>query len=163
MKLFCIAILLANNAFSSSPLGRLGGAICPERDGLAVYQARILYNSINNIFTVFEGNCAKVSTARIGHTEEINDVTFEPNNYVIDIYPNPNNGKAIINMMEAGITKATLKVYDVNGRVVYEDVIQNINGKNYELNLNTISGIYFVEVKDTENEQVYKQKLIINK
>ena len=56
-----------------------------------------------------------------------------------------------------------LKMYDVNGRVVFEDNVTNTTDKNYELNVDVKSGIYFVEVIDTNTDTYYKQKLVIQK
>ncbi len=72
-------------------------------------------------------------------------------------------GKAIVNLRDAGITSMRLKMYDVNGRVVFEDNITDTTDKNYELNTDVKSGIYFVEVIDTNTDTYYKQKLVIQK
>lgn len=138
---------------------------CPERDGLVVYQARVLFNSINNVFRLFEGNCNKVSddddNQRNGKPVTNNAIVQSYN--VIEVYPNPNTGKAIVNLKDAGITSMRLKMYDVNGRVVFEDNITDTTDKNYELNTDVKSGIYFVEVIDTNTDTYYKQKLVIQK
>jgi len=55
-----------------------------------------------------------------------------------------------------------VKVYDVNGRVVYEDKVSDASDT-YQLNLDVKSGIYFVEVIDSNTETIYKQKLVIQK
>ena len=56
-----------------------------------------------------------------------------------------------------------LKVYDVNGRVVFEDKVSDDTTKNYELNMDVKSGMYFVEIVDTNTDTYYKQKLMIQK
>ena len=83
------------------------------------------------------------------------------NNFNFNIYPNPNTGNTTINLMEAGIITMQLKIYDVNGRVVFEDTVKDMAGKNYELNVELKSGMYFVEVVDLTTDAHYKQKLVI--
>ncbi len=83
------------------------------------------------------------------------------NNFNFNIYPNPNTGNATINLTEAGIITMQLKVYDVNGRVVFEDTAEDMAGKNYDLKVELKSGMYFVEVVDLTTDAHYKQKLVI--
>ena len=49
--------------------------------------------------------------------------------------------------MDAGISSMVLKVYDVNGRIVFEDKVSDATNKNYELNIDVKSGMYFVAAK----------------
>lgn len=137
---------------------------CPDRDGSVVYQARVLYNSMNNIYRHFEDSCGTVaSNNRMGSANEINDPTITELYNVLQIFPNPNSGKSLINFTDANITNMQLKVYDVNGRVVFEDKVNDVTDKFYELNLDVKNGIYFVEVFDTNTEVRFKQKLVIQK
>ncbi len=56
-----------------------------------------------------------------------------------------------------------LKVYDVNGKIVFEDKVEEATDVDYELNLDVKSGIYFIEVLDLNTDTYYKQKLIVQK
>ena len=154
-----------NTALDSTDASRLLALAkgCPERDGLVVYQARVLHNSINNRYQLFQSNCTTASSARLGNTKADVNNPIVPEYNTIDVYPNPNTGNAIINLKDAGITSMTLKIYDVNGRVVFEDKVTDVSDKNYELTIDVKSGIYFVEVIDTNTETYYKQKLVIQK
>jgi hypothetical protein len=134
---------------------------CPDRDGLAVYQARVLYNSIHQHYTHFEDNCTMPSGARMGNSEDHQSTSAPSYDNLISIYPNPNTGNATINLIDAGIMTMQLKVYDVNGRLVFEDRVEDMAGKNYELNVELKSGMYFVEVVDITTDAHYKQKLVI--
>lgn len=136
---------------------------CPDRDGAVVYQARVLYNIINNSSKHFEDSCDVTnSSSRMSNN---NSTTIEKENEynVLQIYPNPNNGKCLINFYDANITSMQLKVYDVNGRVIYEENVSDVTDKIYALNLDVKNGIYFIEVIDLNTEARYKQKLIIQK
>jgi hypothetical protein len=135
---------------------------CPDRDGAVVYQARVLYNSINNIYHHFEDSCITSAANNNRIASNINADAFVTEVYnSLQIYPNPNNGRSLINFRESNITNMQLKVYDVNGRVIYEDKVNDVTDKFYELNLSVKSGIYFVEIYDEITEVRYKQKLVI--
>lgn len=112
--------------------------------------------SINNFSCYL--TCTPAATCSI-----VNSINELKKKNTIDVYPNPNTGMAIINLKDAGITSMTLKVYDVYGRVVFEDKVTDVSDKNYELNVDIKSGIYFVEVIDINTEIYYKQKLVIQK
>lgn len=44
---------------------------------------------------------------------------------------------------------------------MFEDTVEDMAGKNYELNVELKSGMYFVEVVDRTTDAHYKQKLVI--
>jgi hypothetical protein len=136
---------------------------CPDRDGAFVYQARVLYNIINNSSEHYDDSCGTANTN--SRMANINPSTIEKENEynVLQIYPNPNNGKCLINFYDANISSMQLKVYDVNGRVIYEENANDVTNKIYELNLDVKNGVYFIEVIDLNTEVRYKQKLIIQK
>ena len=136
---------------------------CPDRDGSLVYQARVLYNIINNSSEHYEDSCGTANTN--SRMANINPSTLEKENEynILQIYPNPNNGKCLINFYDANIASMQLKIYDVNGRVIYEDNVNDVTNKIYELNLDVKNGIYFIEVVDLNTDTQYKQKLIIQK
>ena len=134
---------------------------CPDRDGAVVYQARVLYNAINKIYRHFEDSCGTtINNSRMAFNNVSDESTTELYNS-LQIFPNPNNGKSLINFSDANITNMILKVYDVNGRVIYEDKVNDVTDKFYELNLSVKSGIYFVEIYDESTDVRYKQKLVI--
>ena len=70
-------------------------------------------------------------------------------------------GNATINLIDAGIITMQLNVYDVNGRLVFEDKVEDMAGKNYDLKVELKSGMYFIEVVDLTTDAHYKQKLVI--
>ena len=73
------------------------------------------------MFRLFEGNCNKVGddddNQRKG-SQIVNNLIVVSKS--IEVYPNPSNHTFNINLMEASIEQASLKVYDVNGRWVLE-------------------------------------------
>ncbi len=72
------------------------------------------------------------------------------------IFPNPSNG--IFNIkIENAIENATISVADLNGRIVYETKIKNINYKVLDLN-HLQNGVYILNISDGSSK--YSQKLI---
>jgi hypothetical protein len=134
---------------------------CPNSDGTCVYQARVLYNSMHDVFIDFEDVCP-ISSARSQQIDVEEKTSVEMTN-AIQIYPNPNTGKAIINLQETDISAMQIKIYDVNGKIVFEDKVEDATNKNYEFSIDEKSGIYFIEILDLKTETHYKQKLIIQK
>lgn len=80
---------------------------------------------------------------------------------LITIYPNPNNGQFIINIAETQLQNALLKIYDINGRLVYEQELKDESKQLFELQTELKNGIYLIEINDTENSVHYTQKIII--
>jgi hypothetical protein len=69
----------------------------------------------------------------------------------LNIFPNPTNGEFVIHF------SGELKIFDLPGRVVYEDKI--VTRTSYTVHQNFAPGVYFVEV--TDGSWVEVQKLII--
>ncbi len=72
------------------------------------------------------------------------------------VYPNPSTGIFTI-QTENLITNAKIAVADLNGRIVHETKIENLDSKALDLN-NLQSGIYILNVSNGENK--YSQKII---
>jgi hypothetical protein len=70
------------------------------------------------------------------------------------IYPNPSNGKFIVEM-ENG--KGVIEIYNVFGEKVFQSKISNPKS---EINLNLSNGMYFYQVKDNK-QFISTGKLII--
>lgn len=134
---------------------------CPDRDGLVVYQSRVLYNSVHEIFKNFEDNCNIPNAQRVGNTESVSSIRDEYN--PIQVYPNPSAGSFVINLAEAHLNNMTLKVYDINGRLVYAQDVEDVTGDLYKLDVDARSGVYLLELSDQTTGTQYRQKLIINK
>lgn len=79
------------------------------------------------------------------------------------IYPNPSNGEAvtIVYNFETNNSSVKLTVYDLSGRTVYADVLNNQIGLHqYQLSANNLNtGMYFVTIDAGESR--LQQKLII--
>ena len=76
---------------------------------------------------------------------------YSKNNYFFNLYPNPSNG-ATINIEFQALTDsdAQIFIYDMMGRIVYSNKMNNRNNINnkYELDVsNLTSGMYFVNLE----------------
>ena len=80
--------------------------------------------------------------------ESINDI-----NSKIKIYPNPANQIVNINSLNK---IEDINIYSVIGQKVLN--FDNLNTNNYEINIrNIIKGIYFIEIKDINNNKILKK------
>ena len=76
------------------------------------------------------------------------------------VSPNPSNGLFKMNFASTQNETLNLNVRDVNGKVVYKDIL-NVNG-NFTTDLDFTSfakGVYFLQIQSGENSRV--EKLII--
>ena len=83
---------------------------------------------------------------------------------MLELFPNPNGGNfTLIISLKDNIDKATITVYDMNGRAIYiETVFSNSNKLVKQLKIaNLKKGTYLFEVKNTR--QTSSTKLVINK
>lgn len=91
-------------------------------------------------------------------SSEVNDLMNEPlqpsnieqsnsieNNF--DVFPNPTNSSVNFTTRETDINEFTLRVFDINGKLILEE---NAFGSNYTLNLGKYS------------EGIYQYRIIIN-
>lgn len=83
--------------------------------------------------------------------DEIND------NQLFTVYPNPTDGKFYLNTTYNS-TNSLIQIYDVNGKIIFSEVENNL--KNHEIELSENSkGIYFVKI--ISDEFVITKRLIL--
>ena len=83
---------------------------------------------------------------------------------MLELFPNPNQGNfTLIISLKENIDKATITVYDMNGKTIYtETVFSNSNKLVKQLKIaNMKKGTYLFEVKNAR--QTTSTKLVINK
>ena len=112
--------------------------------------------------TIYNNCCPSVSQscfiAQSGTATNIKENNLEVS---VSIYPNPNNGQFIVNISETKLSNALLKIYDVNGRIVYEQELKDKANQLYDLQVELNNGIYLIEVSDVNSNMHYKQKIVI--
>ena len=154
---------------------------CPFTDGQVVYNARALYNLVNQTIVVYNDfNCANRGFSfRANNDSAVNQLSNDEelllnqlitneketklkfkqiNNYII--YPNP----AIIevNILRNNSSNETLQIsiLDINGKVLLNKTIINQNNIT-KLNLNLIEGVYVVNITNSNGEKTTNKLVIV--
>lgn len=85
------------------------------------------------------------------------NVGLELNELIPDVYPNPFNEVLFIDVpnISEGLV---VKLYDLNGRIHKSLILDNMHNRITIENL--AGGIYILEIVETKNYKVYRQKLI---
>jgi len=74
------------------------------------------------------------------------------------LYPNPANNIIYLNLSEIAINQALIRIYDMHGKEV---LTQSINQTNFEIDISSLSsGVYFVNIISADD--IITKKLIIN-
>ena len=106
------------------------------------YYDNINLGNVNytNYFNSLINNCSTLSTD-----------TFLKNKKIA-IYPNPNKG--IVNIDLGVKSEVSIKVFNLNGQVIYN--AENIYTQLYQFELNQVSGLYIIEITNQGNKQYFK-------
>tara|TARA_R110002072_G_scaffold291008_1_gene458937 strand:- start:61196 stop:64111 length:2916 start_codon:yes stop_codon:yes gene_type:complete len=70
----------------------------------------------------------------------------------VSISPNPNNG--LVNIDLGTLTDVSLIVYNLSGQVLYQK--ERINTSKYQFGLNSVAGVYFVELSSQGQRKLLK-------
>lgn len=158
---FNVLSRLIQNAYTSSDSLNLFQLAekCPFTEGQVIYQARALYNIINDTSITFEDVCES-GVQRISKTIENDKVESENN---LTIFPNPSTGEINIIFINKELDFLEIKVQDLNGKIVYENKkLTSENGLS-KLLLDVENGIYIVQIKNPINHGYYIEKVLIQK
>jgi len=80
---------------------------------------------------------------------------FEFDNF--RLYPNPSSDVVNIHFDLSTMTNIVFELYDLNGRLVYKDVLNNSNNVAYSLPMNQFSsGMYLLKINDGNHSVVKK-------
>lgn len=128
---------------------------CPYKDGSVVYQARAMWNMLNENIVVFEDNCT-ISDAgsKLNYFQQHENKRISSDE--INIYPNPNNGSFVVMVSERGVYK--IEVTDVSGKLLLSEE-RYITDKT-EMKLNVKAGVYFMRIYD-ENKKMTVKKVVV--
>ena len=129
---------------------------CPTLQGSAVSQAATLYNVVYQTAEVFDNYCPEWVDKSMQITHE--DTTNGELVFGYSIYPIPNNGSFYLKgSLDNGYQ---ITISNSDGRKVFE-MNFNAESKQEFIQTNLVSGSYLVSLKNSKNEEVYKQKIII--
>lgn len=135
---------------------------CPAQMGIGVYQARVLLNSIYDVYYHYESDCGdtnNVAYRKIRNNSELADMPIE-NNFMV--YPNPSNGVIYFTASNMGIETYQVTVYDISGKAIF--MKEYTDGEKVNaIDLNLSNGVYLMQLTDKSNGEVHKQKFVIQK
>jgi hypothetical protein len=82
-------------------------------------------------------------------------------NQVLSVYPNPSTGLLNVSLSSEEIGPVNLKVVDLNGRVIHQELIPSEKLTGYPIQLKSFNpGLYIIEL--LVNKKLIKQKVILN-
>lgn len=149
------------NAFTSADDVLLTSLVnlCPSKDGAVVYQARALRRFVTGGIHHYTNDCSALFASREAATTNLSN-GFIPNLWTVGIYPNPSNGNfSIVSKTEK--ENLQLTIYDVSGKQLLNSTCITENFV-FLMETNLNSGVYFVTIKNAQNETVTK-KLVVTK
>ena len=131
MLINCLANNTVLSAADSSVLATIA-CMDPIVHGSAVYQARAILD--------VDGGC-ETANHNMHLTSDREDVVInsgidQPNEFLIRLYPNPNNGKFVVSSTNE---IAEVKIFDIAGKLVYSAL-----NPSSEIESNLHTGIYIV-------------------
>ncbi|MCC6183008.1 MAG: T9SS type A sorting domain-containing protein [Bacteroidia bacterium] len=114
---------------------------CFDKYGSVITQARVLMNNVSNTLIEFEENCKPEFNQR--KKQISNSVASNVN---VKLYPNPNKGLMQLDYDLGNSQHATIKLYDINGKLISSYKLDSNKGilQMNEQNLN--NGIYFYHI-----------------
>ncbi|MDX2174258.1 MAG: T9SS type A sorting domain-containing protein, partial [Bacteroidota bacterium] len=138
--------------------------LCAGLNGAVVYQARALYSSIYKSIKLYKENCSTATASNVrlqnfGSNETGTEKTLA-NTWSVDVFPNPNNGNFTL-VSKAESETLDVIVSDVAGKIIFN---AKVNTSNFISNLaiSTKAGVYFITIKNSNNESTTKKLLINN-
>jgi PKD repeat protein len=100
------------------------------------------------------GNCTGIASNFTITVEDCASLAENSNSNELIIYPNPTNGFCVLTC-ESNLIGQVLTIYDVDGKVVYTDVIST---KEKLINMNNIAaGIYYLSI---QNQGGYRGRIV---
>ncbi len=153
-------------------------------DNFAIYQAHDRYTGVNSSYIydgswksysslglatslgldvrtcvseLSDGTITKISPMNVSHPKT-NNPKFVSNE--INVYPNPVNNIIYVNLGNAELKNANIKIYDIFGKVIFQQDFNTYSQK-VELNLTSLkSGMYFVHINNGTEKEIRKISII---
>lgn len=79
----------------------------------------------------------------------------------MSVFPNPTNGKCVVNFSSSNSGDMHLKVMNVAGSILYEQIIAHNKNSQIQLDLTVPNGIYFISIGNASEQ--YMQKVVVAK
>jgi hypothetical protein len=163
-KLYKIYLHSKTNAYDAtdeSDLIALANS-CPAQMGIGVYQARVLLNSIYDVYFHYESDCGNTDNVAYRQIRNTDDSADTPSDRNFMVYPNPSSGVVYFTASNMGIESYEVTVYDISGKAIF--IKEYTDGEKVNsIDLNLSNGIYLMQLTDSSNGEVHKQKFVIQK
>jgi len=81
----------------------------------------------------------------------------------IKVFPNPTKDNLLIEFIEP-ISNFSLQIIDITGKTVYKNDYNNYSSNNLNINLELLSGVYFIKISDkseSKNARAFTKKVIV--
>ena len=115
-----------------------------------------------NVMLVASNVCGNDTVYRLVKLSSVGIADANINGEKINIYPNPSDGKFIVNIQTNNNKTLNIKITDITGRIIENNDIEVYNGKDNikQYNLNNLNnGVYLINIV-TENTAITKQVII---
>lgn len=89
-------------------------------------------------------------------TPFLNATSFDEDNALLTIYPNPSNNVFTLNFNSQNQNDIVVTTFDLAGRVVEKKVVTYALANNYEFGSNYTTGIYLVSITQGSNSKTFK-------
>jgi hypothetical protein len=145
---------ISNNLVSSSMIGNTW-----YKDGnILTDTSQKIKPQLDGSYTIkiIQNGCA--STFSAAYYYLVTALANLSNGQFIHLYPNPANNELIIDYILTGQTQVSVKIFDINGRILINKS-KVIKGATLSVN-QLISGTYFVQVLDKNNQLLFTDRLI---
>ena len=115
----------------------------------------------NTAYIYFDYNPAVVTnTAITEYVETLNVAAIEKES-TFKIFPNPSNGQINITTDLELNGEIKIQLFDLSGKELKIDKIENVNSTKWKIYLNENNGFYILKITDSEGN-VFKKKIVLN-
>jgi fimbrial isopeptide formation D2 family protein len=115
----------------------------------------------NTAYIYFDYNPAVVTNTAITEYVETLDVATIEKESSFKIFPNPSNGQLNITTDLKLTGEIKIQLFDLSGKELEIDEIENTNSSNWKINLNENNGFYILKITNSEGN-VFKKKIVLN-
>ena len=88
--------------------------------------------------------------------------TVKDDNKIL-VYPNPAKDEVFIALNDLQTTTIQISITDANGKILYSKSNQQVLDGLTSLELDLGNGLYFVKIIKTQSNEIFIQKLVIQK
>ena len=90
-------------------------------------------------------------------TINVNAIPSELEGINLRVVPNPNTGKFQLQLSESLTSETAIQLYDLNGRVVYEQALPLSSQTHWEIKTTNLpTGVYFLRLSNSKQSQTHR-------